>query len=294
MYLVFGRYKKVNVLIEYISGGMLMKSYVLITGAAGGLGKAFAVECASRGWDMFLTDLRGEPLQELSDALRRTYDVDVLYFPSDLTNQTSREKLFDYLKNENFSFWSLINVAGIDFEGSFSMRSPEQIRTILRLNIEANLEVTYEILNRRDRQRRFMVINVSSLAAFYPMPEKAMYAASKRFLLDFSLALREEIRNIGGTVTALCPAGMPTNRECIRGIDAQGLIGRLTTKNVGYVAAKTIDKALNGHAVYIPGFLNQLLRFAGKFVSPTFVAYLVGKRWQSARRKSGAADFESI
>lgn len=271
-----------------------MKTYILITGAAGGLGKAFAVECASRGWDLFLTDLRWEPLQELSEALKRTYEVDVLCFVSDLTEHTSREELFNYIRNENISFQGLINVAGIDYEGTFSKRSPEQIRTILRLNIEANLEMSYEILKHRDRQKKFRIINVSSLAAFYPMPEKAMYAASKRFLLDFSLALREEIRHIGGSVTALCPAGMPTTRECIRGIDAQGLMGRLTTKNVGYVAARTIDKALKGRAVYIPGFLNQVLRLAGSIVAPTTVAYLIGKRWEEARRKSGAADFEGV
>ena len=50
-------------------------SLVAITGAAGGLGKAFAVECASRGWDLFLTDLPGEPLETLAAGLRSTYGV---------------------------------------------------------------------------------------------------------------------------------------------------------------------------------------------------------------------------
>jgi short-subunit dehydrogenase len=183
-------------------------------------------------------------------------------------------------------FWSLINVAGLDYEGPFSERTLEQIRTILRLNIEANLEMTFGILKLRDKRQPFRLINVSSLAAFYPMPVKAMYAASKRFLLDFSLALREELRRIGGTVTALCPAGMPTNTLCIRAIDAQGLIGRLTTKNVGFVAARTIDHALKGHAVYIPGTLNRMLKFLGNLVPPTLVARLVGRRWDAAHKKN--------
>ena len=84
------------------------------------------------------------------------------------------------------------------------------------------------------------------------MPVKAMYAASKQFLLSFSMALREELKPYGVTVTALCPAGMPTTSECIKAIECQGFAGRITTKNVGYVAAKTIDHALKGHAVYIP------------------------------------------
>lgn len=267
-----------------------MKSFVLITGAAGGLGKAFAVECASRGWNLFLTDIRKELLEELSEALKRTNNIDIVWYASDLTSHASREELFQYIRENNINFWSFINVAGLDYEGTFSKRSSSQIRDILRLNIGANLEVTYEILKHKDTEKRFRIINVSSLAAFYPMPEKAMYAASKRFLLDFSLALREEIRHIGGTVTALCPGGLPTTEGSIRGINAQGLMGRLATKNVGFVAAKTIDKALKGQAIYIPGFLNQVLKAAGSLVSPIIVARLIGRRWEEARRKSGGAD----
>lgn len=267
-----------------------MKSFVLITGAAGGLGKAFAVECASRGWNLFLTDLRMEPIEELSQAIKRTNNIDIICFASDLTDYNSREELFQYIRENNVGFWGLINVAGLDYEGTFSKRSSWQIRDILRLNIEANLEVTYEILKHRDTGKKFRIINVSSLAAFYPMPEKAMYAASKRFLLDFSLALREEIRHVGGSVTALCPGGLPTTEGSIRGINAQGLMGRLTTQNVGFVTAKTIDKALRGQAIYIPGFLNQFLRFAGSLVSPIIVARLIGRRWEDARRKSGVVD----
>lgn len=262
-------------------------SYVCITGAAGGLGKAFAVECASRGWDLFLTDLSDAVLSSLSESLTSTYGVRVLYHSSDLTEYASRTELFEYMQGKGLSFWCLINVAGLDFEGPFADRTREQIRTILRLNIEANLEMTCAVMKYRDGAKPLRIINVASLAAFYPMPVKAMYASSKRFLLDFSMALREEIRSIGGTVTALCPAGMPTNDACIRAIDAQGFAGRITTKNVGYVASRTVDQALRGRAVYIPGFLNRLLRFFGGLVPSTVLARLIGSRWNDAHQKSG-------
>lgn len=263
-----------------------MKSLVCITGAAGGLGKAFAVECASRGWDLFLTDLSETALSNLAAGLSTTYGVNIMFKTCNLTDHVSRTELFDYMHNNGLRFWCLVNIAGLDYEGPFAERTREQIRTILRLNIEANLEMTYAILKFRDKGQTFRIINVSSLAAFYPMPVKAMYAASKHFLLDFSMALREEIRPAGGTVTALCPAGMPTNMACIRAIDAQGFAGRITTKNVGFVAARTIDHALKGHAVYIPGIMNQLLRYVGSLVPPTLVARLIGSRWNKAQHRS--------
>ena len=263
-----------------------MTSYVCITGATGGLGRAFAVECANRGWNLVLTDLSREALENLATALSVAYDIEVRYHPCDLTDNVSREEMFDQFRKGRLTFWGLINVAGLDYEGPFMERTSGQIRNIIRLNIEANLEMTRAILDLRDETKGFRLINVSSLASFYPMPIKAIYAASKRFLLDFSLALREELRPSGGTVTTLCPAGMPTTERAICGINAQGLMGLITTKNVGFVAARTLDHALKGHSIYIPGLVNRMLRMLGGLTPPTLVAHLIGLRWGGAHHRS--------
>ncbi|MCL6613932.1 MAG: SDR family NAD(P)-dependent oxidoreductase [Firmicutes bacterium] len=260
-------------------------SLVCITGAAGGLGKAFAVECASRGWDLFLTDLSGEHLADLASGLSRAFGVSVEYHPCDLTDPEARAALFEEFRRRGRRFWSLINVAGLDYEGLFLERAREEIRRIVRLNVEAVLEMTHAILALRDEGRPFRLINVASLAAYYPMPVKATYAASKRFLLDFSLALREELRRVGGSVTVLCPAGLPTREEAIRAIEAQGLMGRLTTTDVGFVAARTIDSALRGRPVYVPGAVNRMLRFLGGLAPPGFAASFIGERWHETHRR---------
>jgi short-subunit dehydrogenase len=116
------------------------------------------------------------------------------------------------------------------------------------------------------------------------MPVKATYAASKRFLVDFSLALREEVRPLGATVTVVCPAGLPTTPECIRGIDAQGLMGHLTTQNVGTVAAGALDYALAGRTVYIPGLINRALLSIASLIPPALIASMVGARWRAAQK----------
>ena len=260
-----------------------MKLFVLITGATGGLGKAFAVECASRGWDLFLTDLDIDRLETLADALRRTYEVEVIFHPCDLTDAPSRLGLFERAGGHKFSM--LINVAGLDYEGTFGERSRQEILSIIRLNVEATLDVTHAMLPHMHPGRSFRIINVASLAAFYPMPVKATYAASKRFLLDWFLALRDEVRAQGGTVTALCPAGLATTPECIESIESQGLMGQLTTLDIGRVAAKTVDAALRGQAIVIPGLLNQALRYLGGLVPATGVAEFIGRRWRQTRQK---------
>ena len=262
-----------------------MKSMFFISGATGGLGKAFAVECASRGWDLYLTDLHEDRLALLARGLEQTYGVKVMYQPADLTDLASRSDLFAAIETGTKLFRGLINVAGLDYEGLFLERSRDEIRTIVRLNIESTLEVTHTLLEHTDPMTPFRIITVSSLAAFFPMPVKATYAASKRFLLDFSLALRDEVRERNATVTVLCPAGLPTTADCVEAIEAQGLMGQLTTEDIGRVAAMTLDHALKGHALYIPGFLNQLLPLLGGLVPPVNIAELIGRRWRAAHQK---------
>ena len=271
-----------------------MNSMFFITGATGGLGKAFAAECASRGWDLFLTDLREEDLTMLARGLERAYGIRVLTHAANLTDMGSRAEMFDKIRLEGWKFRGLLNVAGLDHEGLFHERSREEISAIVRLNVEATLIVTHALLDFKDPVTPFRIVNVSSLAAFFSMPVKATYAASKRFLLDFSLALRNELREQNVTVTVLCPAGLPTTAECITAIEAQGIMGQLTTEDIGKVANQTIEAALHGRAIVIPGFLNQALKSLGGLVPSTSLAEIVGWRWRIAHQKSSGRSLTSL
>jgi short-subunit dehydrogenase len=259
-----------------------VRSKVLITGATGGLGKAFAIEGARRGWDLALSDMDKARLDLLAGGLSRTYGVEIVCHVCDLTLAEERASLLEALGAEGVRYRMLMNVAGGDAQGLFRSRSPEDIQAIVRLNIEATLDITRRMLELTDPMTPFRIITVASLAAFFPMPVKAVYAASKRFLLDFSLALREELSRQGATVTVLCPAGMPTNQACIDAIEAQGLGGYLTTWNVGAVAGLTIDRAMKGQAVVVPGLINQGLRLMGGMAPSGLVSAVIGSRWRKA------------
>ena len=70
-----------------------MRTRVLITGATGGLGRAFAWEFASRGWDLYLTDQTEPALAVLADGLRRAHGVDVAWYACDLADEEGRRDL---------------------------------------------------------------------------------------------------------------------------------------------------------------------------------------------------------
>ena len=119
----------------------------------------------------------------------------------------------------------------------------------------------------------------------YPMPLKATYAASKRFLLDFSIALGQELKNKDVRVLALCPGGLVTTQEAMSGIAAQGFWGNATTNPLELVAERTIDRLLARGGVYIPGALNRALSFAGKLLPRSWIAAAIYQRWSKAQQQ---------
>ncbi|MGI6778888.1 MAG: SDR family NAD(P)-dependent oxidoreductase [Acetivibrionales bacterium] len=258
---------------------------VLITGASGGLGRAFAIECAERGYDILLTDINVEGLGKVKTGIERQYDVCVYVKPCDITNDSEVDSLITFAKEAGIQLDMLLNVAGIDYEGGFVEQNFDNVSKILRVNIEASLRITYKALSLRRRSGRFYIVFVSSLASMYPMPLKATYAASKRFLLDFSIAVGQELKHKNVSVLALCPGGMPTTSECIKAIEAQGFWGGVTTNHLEKVAHRTISKSLCGKKVYIPGTINRIFSIAGKFIPTGITARLLYNRWSKAQQK---------
>ncbi|NLM73322.1 MAG: SDR family NAD(P)-dependent oxidoreductase [Clostridiaceae bacterium] len=258
---------------------------VMITGAAGGLGRAFANECASRGYNLLLTDINEDGLLCLKRGLERQFDVTVATIACDLTNPESVDKMLDVIDKHGIRFDMLINVAGLDYEGEFMGRDREKIVKIVLLNNAATLRITHAIIKRRRIGKPFTIVFVSSLASMFPMPIKATYAASKRFLLDFAISLRQELKKEHINVLTLCPGGMVTTQETMSSILAQGFWGDATTNSLDAVARNTIDRALAGKSLYVPGKLNRILSLLGKIVPRSWVAAAIYWRWKAVSER---------
>jgi len=258
---------------------------VMITGASGGLGRALAAECGRRGYNIFLTDIDKSGLEALRQGLERQFNVCVAAKACDLTSPESVDEMLSVIDQYNLRFDMLLNIAGIDYEGSFLGRERENVVKIVTLNDEATLRITHAVLSRRRAGRAFTVVFVSSLASMFPMPLKATYAASKRFLLDFAAALRQELKEKDVNVLALCPGGLATTKEVMYAITAQGFWGDATTNPLELVASKTLDRALCGKGIYVPGGFNKMLSFLSKIVPRGLVAAAVYWRWKKAQSR---------
>ena len=232
-----------------------------------------------------LTDINQAGLNAIKKGLSRRFGIRIDTYVCDITSKVDTASLFEHIKANNIKLNMLLNVAGIDYEGGFMVRPFDQISKIINLNIEATLRVTHGAVNKKDNSSDFYIIFVSSLVAMNPVPLKATYVATKRFLLDFSYALGEELKSQNANVLSLCPGGLPTTDEAMQGIAAQGFWGNVTTNRMERVVRNTINKALHKKKIYVPGATNKLLAFFGKLVPVGLIVKLLFSKWNTTQKQ---------
>lgn len=269
-----------------------MRHCALITGATGGLGKAYTYELASRGYDLMLSATKQSRLEELAAEVRKKHEnIRVFCKEADLSSQQSRENLVLFLKenekNNNITVDTLVNNAGSILEMSFLGCTNEEILTAVRVNAEGTLDLTHKILSERNVEKKFFVLFVSSMASFYPMPQMATYAATKALITSFSVALREELICNNVNVSCVCPGSMATNQAMIDSIKSQGLGGKLSLVSVEKVAKKSINAMLKNKAICVPGFFNKFLHVISKITPRKTQAAFAGRRWRKCEAKRG-------
>jgi len=200
----------------------------LITGATAGLGSEFAKQLAPVATRLILVGRREERLGELSASLKKSFPSLCLDTnKADLSLSSERLNLSSWIIREQIPVNLLINNAGLGDLGTFDTAEWERIAPMLEVNVTALTHLTHLLLPMLRAQSPSGILNVSSVAGFYPLPEMAVYAATKAYVTSFSEALRMELAPEGIHVTALCPGPVPTeffdvagrNGETIRAME---------------------------------------------------------------------------
>jgi uncharacterized protein len=194
-----------------------MKLYgcsALITGASAGLGREFARQLASPARSLILVARRERSLIELHDKLRQQHpNLTVHIRKTDLANLTQLKELIAWLDREKIEVDLLVNNAGLGDLGLFATSDPTRNEQMTLVNVVALTSLARYLLPRMITRKRGGILNISSSAGFLPIPEFAVYAATKAYVTSFSEALRAEIRGTGVSVCAVCPGPVHTEFE---------------------------------------------------------------------------------
>ncbi len=188
----------------------MLYQQVIVTGASSGLGAAFARRLAGECERLVLIARREGVLQALADELRGQHpSLEVQVEPCHLDEPAARAALMERLLKLPPSRTLLINNAGLGDYGEILTSEESRNRQMMQVNMEALVELSRALLPRLTTQGG-AIVNMASLAAELPIPDFAVYAASKAFVASFSEALRLELRSYGVPVLAVCPGPVHT------------------------------------------------------------------------------------
>jgi short-subunit dehydrogenase len=182
----------------------------LVTGASSGIGRELANVIAADGYDLVVTARREERLRTLAEAVEADHGVEVTAIPQDLAAPDAADNLYEAVLDAGIDVHTLVNNAGVPVYGSFTDTDWDDERDMLQVNVVALTALTKRFVPDMVERGDGAVLNTASLASFYPIPTKAVYAATKSYALSFSRALAHDLADEGITVTALCPGPVET------------------------------------------------------------------------------------
>lgn len=246
----------------------------LVTGASSGIGRELARVLASRNTDLILVARSQPELESLAAELRAEHAVEAWVIPADLGDRAAPARLVGEVNDRGLTLEILVNNAGFGAAGRFDNANLERQLQMIQVNVTALTELTGLVLSGMVRRGSGRIMNVASTAAFQPGPLMAVYYASKAFVLSFTQAVAEEVRDTGVTLTALCPG--PTRTDFATVADMQGtrLFNSPLTMDARTVAEYGYRAMMRGDRVAIPGFFNRLGAFATRLAPRTLVTRL--------------------
>ncbi|NEQ47362.1 MAG: SDR family oxidoreductase [Leptolyngbya sp. SIOISBB] len=250
----------------------------LITGASSGIGAVFAEQLAAQGHDLVLVARSQEKLQAIADQLISTYGINATVIVQDLLAEGATANIFSQLEVQGIDLDLLVNNAGFGTYGELADGELTTYLNMIQLNISVLVDLTYRVLQGMKVRRSGSILNISSTAAFQPIPYFAVYAATKSFVLSFSEALWYECQPYGVKVLGVCPG--PTETQFFKTAafpDAMESPPGQSLASPAEVVREALKALEQGQSNVVTGGLtNQILVNAGRFIPREMLTKAVG------------------
>lgn len=250
--------------------------WVLITGASAGLGREMAVQLAVKhGANLILMARRGDKLEEVKVAILEKVHVEVVCRTCDLADSTALEAALDTLLREMPIYGAILN-AGMTYFGRHLEMEANTLKALLDLNVKSVVLATNKLAQYFEaRKQEGALMLVSSMAAQFPTPYQAIYSGTKAFLLNFGLALGQELQNEHFSITVYLPSGIATE------MTANEKFGKLKgyLMPVSKAAREAIYAFSHRKRLWIPGRFNRLVARLSWFIPKHFVLQQTAKTY---------------
>jgi len=251
-------------------------STTLITGASGGIGYELARLFARDHHNLVLVARNADKLAQVANELQ-LLGVTVKTIALDLASPPAPKFLFDQLQRQSIAVDILINNAGFGSFGEFAQMPEEEILGQISLNIIALTDLTRLFLPPMVARRSGRIMNVASTAGFQPGPLMAVYYATKAYVISFSEAIANELRDSGVTVTCFCPGATHTGFAKRAGTEKSRLFKQLGGMSAEKVALDGYRAVMEGRTLAISGLHNWAVAQSTRFAPRKMVTAV--SRW---------------
>lgn len=256
---------------------MTHRPLALITGATSGIGKEFALAFARRNFDLVLVARSEHALTEFAAACAERYGVDCIPLPIDLSVPEAGAQVANGIEKAaaDRKVDVLVNNAGFGMYGEVVHQDRERALAQVRLNVLTLTDLTLRILPGMVERDHGTIINIASNAAFQPLPNMAIYGATKAYVKSFTEALWAEVHDTGVKVLAVCPGPTQTNFFNASGATVLGARAHRTASQVVEHAFRVLRQ---GRASFVDGVGNAIVARVLVRLVPTRVL-LAGAKW---------------
>jgi short-subunit dehydrogenase len=249
----------------------------LVTGATAGIGAEFARRLAADGHDLVLVARDVERLAKAAADLTGAYGVQVSTLSADLATDGGMSAVEERLRSDAVDL--LVNNAGFGHRGRFLAVPVEDELAMVRVHVDAVLRLTSAAVPGMVSRGRGAVVNVASVAAFFP---RGTYGATKAWVVSFSQAVRQDLAGTGVRVMALCPGFTHTEFHDRAGMDMSGIPSWLWL-DAGKVVSDALDDLKAGKAVSVPGLPYKAMVGAGSLVPRNLAGRLASRTGRKFR-----------
>jgi uncharacterized protein len=240
------------------------KKVAFISGATSGLGATFARHFAKQGYNLILTGHPNDKICLDIEDLKTKNEINIDVILADLANENDVTRLEEIIKKTS-EIDVLINNAGFFFGKAFWKNDVPSLESMVKVHICTPVRLILAALPNMTNNNKGTIITLSSLVSFMPVPQDAMYSATKLFSNSFMESLHVSFKEKGIKVQVLCPGFVRnTNFHARAGmklslLKSWQILPWMEPEDVVRISVRNLRK--KNKVVVIPGFRNRAIKF---------------------------------
>ena len=258
------------------------KEIAFISGATSGIGAAFANHYAREGYDLIITGHPDDKILLCVEELKEKYDVNIEIILADFANENDIRRVEEIL-GSNHRIEVLINNAGFVFGIPFLQNDIGSWENMIKVHINAPVRFIYAALPNLISKGKGVIINLSSISSFMPIPQDLMYSATKLFNNSFMESIHISLKGKGIKVQVLCPGFVTSNFHERAGFELpefsnKGILHWMDPKRVVEISVRNLRR--KNKVIVIPGFRNKMI-ICMFMIAPRKIFYRLAAKYLS-------------